>query len=68
MQMKRMGAKQMNDKKNRGNNPGVGCDVSACKYNTIDCRCSAAQISVQNENANTKSETYCSTFCPRGSC
>ena len=19
-------------------NPGVGCDVTACKYNTIDCR------------------------------
>ena len=58
----------MNDRKNKGNNPGVGCDVSACKYNTIDCRCSAREISVQNENANTKSETYCSTFCPRGSC
>ena len=45
---------------------GVGCDVTNCKYNTIDCRCSAAKISVQNENACTKGETYCSTFCPRG--
>ena len=54
--------------KSKDPNPGVGCDVTACKYNTIDCRCSAAHISVQNENANTKGETYCSTFCPRGCC
>lgn len=47
-------------------NPGVGCDVTACKYNTIDCRCSASRISVQNEKAATKGETYCSTFCARG--
>lgn len=47
-------------------NPGVGCDVTQCKYNTIDCRCSAGRISVQNEKAATKGETYCSTFCPRG--
>ena len=58
----------MSEKKAKGKNPGVGCDVSACKYNTIDSRCSAEQISVQNENANTTGETYCSTFCPRGSC
>ena len=47
-------------------NPGVGCDVTQCKYNTIDCRCSAGRISVQNEKASSKGETYCSTFCPRG--
>ena len=33
-------------------NPGVGCDVTNC--------------SVQNEKAASKGETYCSTFCPRG--
>ena len=49
-------------------NPGVGCDVTACKYNTIDCRCTASNIKVKNEKAETKSETYCGTFCPRGSC
>ena len=49
-------------------NPGVGCDVTACKYNTIDCKCSADSIKVQNEKAVTKGETYCGTFCPRGSC
>lgn len=47
---------------------GVGCDVANCKYNTIDNKCSASQIKVQNERASTKGETYCSTFCPRGCC
>ena len=56
------------EKKNARPNPGVGCDVTACKYNTIDCRCTAEKISVQNENAASKGETYCSTFCPRGTC
>ena len=55
--------------KQRGENlPGVGCEVTNCKYNTVDCRCTAARISVQSEKASTKSETYCSTFCPRGIC
>ena len=48
--------------------PGVGCDVTHCKFNTVDCKCSASSISVKNENASTKGETYCSTFCPRGTC
>lgn len=47
---------------------GVVCDVSNCKYNTIDSKCSASHIDVQNERATTKSETYCATFCPRGCC
>lgn len=54
--------------KNHNTNPGVGCDVTNCKYNTVDCHCSAAKISVQSEKAVTKGETYCSTFCPRGTC
>ena len=29
----------MSDKKHTETNPGVGCDVTNCKYNTIDCRC-----------------------------
>ncbi len=49
-------------------NPGVGCDVSSCKYNTVDYRCSAEHIKVKNERAMTKGETYCGTFCPRGTC
>ena len=48
----------MSDKKTKNVIPGVGCDVTGCKYNTVDCRCSAEQISVQNEKASTKSETY----------
>ena len=48
--------------------PGVGCDVTYCKYNTVDCRCRDDKISVQSEKAVTKGETYCSTFCPRVSC
>lgn len=44
----------MNDKTRNDVIPGVGCDVTNCKYNTIDCRCSASKISVQNEKANTK--------------
>ena len=58
----------MTEKKRSENKPGVACDVSNCKYNTIDCKCSATKISVQNEKASTKGETYCSTFCPRGCC
>lgn len=46
----------------------VGCDVTNCKYNTTDCHCTAEKISVHNSNAVTKGETYCSTFCPRGTC
>ena len=59
----------MNNKKmSSGQITGVGCDVSNCKYNPIDCKCSASQIKVQNDTATTKSETFCSTFCPRGCC
>lgn len=32
----------MSDKKHTETNPGVGCDVTNCKYNTIDCRCNAS--------------------------
>jgi len=56
----------MGEKKRIESNPGVACDVASCKYNTIDYKCNASKISVQNEKACTKGETYCSTFCPRG--
>ena len=58
----------MSQKKNCECIPGVACDVSGCKYNTVDCHCTADGISVQNEKANSKAETFCSTFCPRGTC
>ena len=58
----------MSEKKHNETIHGVACDVSNCKLNTIDYKCSANKISVQNERASTKGETYCSTFCPRGTC
>lgn len=59
----------MNDKKSFDSRiTGVGCDVTNCKYNTIDSKCSASEIKVKNEKATTKSETFCGTFCPRGCC
>ena len=48
--------------------PCVGCEVTGCKYNTIDRRCCATEIRVRSEKAENKGETYCSTFCPRGCC
>ena len=54
--------------KDHGSAPGVGCSVTNCKYNTVDCRCTAEKINVRSEKAETKGETYCSTFCPRGCC
>ena len=58
----------MNNNKTCDKTTSVGCSVSSCKYNTVDRKCSAEKISVQNEKASTKGETYCSTFCPRGTC
>ena len=48
---------------------GVVCDVQGCKYHnkTSNC-CTADHIDVQNKSALSKSETYCGTFCPKGSC
>lgn len=43
---------------------GVGCQVSGCKYHTTENRCTANSICVQNENAQNKAETFCSTFAP----
>ena len=59
----------MNDVKSYGEGlDGISCDVTTCKYNTTDCKCTAGSIKVKNEKANTKGETYCSTFCQRGCC
>ena len=44
---------------------GVGCCVSGCKYHTAENRCTATGITVQNENAQKKAETFCSTFSPK---
>jgi hypothetical protein len=45
--------------------PGVACGVASCKYHgTSDC-CNAHGITVQNDKAQRKGETFCSTFIPR---
>jgi len=59
----------MTDMNKRGSDTqGVRCDVNNCKYNTTDCKCTAGSIKVKNEKAVTKGETFCETFCQRGSC
>ena len=58
----------MNQNNNNTQLSGVGCSVSGCKYHTMDNCCSAEHISVQNENAQQKAETFCSTFTPKASC
>ena len=34
--------------------PCVGCEVTGCKYNTIDRRCCATEIHVRSEKADNK--------------
>ena len=53
----------MNNHKN-GCEPvqGVGCNVEACAYNRDGKDCRAEHIQVRNEQAQTKSETFCGTF------
>lgn len=41
---------------------GVDCNVTNCKYHTATGHCSASNITVQNESAMKKAETFCSTF------
>lgn len=56
------------DKKSCNCVSGVGCDVKGCKYNDTECKCCTAQhIQVENKAANSKGETFCNTFVPRGS-
>jgi len=40
----------------------VGCNVKECKYHSPENLCNATHINVQNEKAQRKSETFCSTF------
>ncbi len=48
-----------------GHLSGVKCQVTNCKYHTAENCCSAQRIQVQNENAQQKAETFCSTFAPQ---
>ena len=47
--------------------PGVGCDVTVCKYHTTDDKCSAGHIRVENHSAQNKTETFCGTFDAKSS-
>ena len=40
----------------------VGCSVKECRYHNAADRCIAAHISVANENASRKGDTFCATF------
>ena len=40
----------------------VGCTVKDCVYHTKSDVCTAQRITVSNENAQRKAETFCSTF------
>ena len=48
--------------------PGVSCDASNCVYHTPGNNCKADKILVENENAEMKVETFCSTFAPKDGC
>ena len=47
---------------NSGKNPGVGCDVTSCRFHGTDNCCHADQIQVESHNAIRKAETFCGTF------
>lgn len=40
----------------------VDCRVKDCRYHTESDRCTAREITVSNESAQRKAETFCSTF------
>lgn len=44
--------------------PGVGCDVTSCKYNEEGYLCHAPNIMVESQavNCRTEIETFCSTY------
>jgi hypothetical protein len=44
----------------------VGCSVKDCIYHTPNNVCSAEHISVQNESAQRRAETFCGTFSNKG--
>lgn len=52
----------MNSKSNYDSVKGVACNVEGCTYNHEGRDCRAEHIQVRNDQAQTKSETFCSTF------
>lgn len=41
---------------------GIHCDVTNCRYNEEDSKCSAKEIKVGPTYASTSSDTVCATF------
>lgn len=48
--------------------PGVGCEVSHCKYHNGVNHCVAQKITVAAPNATCEKDTFCSTFAPKSCC
>lgn len=44
---------------------GIVCDVTNCKYHSIDCKCTAKQINVGPGYASSSADTVCGTFKPK---
>ena len=60
----------MNNSKQNGGQclNGVSCDATNCVHHTSGNCCKAGHITVENENAEMKVETFCSTFAPKDGC
>ena len=52
----------MNEKNKPDHVKNVGCIVKECRYHSDKDRCRAEHITVSNESAQDKTETFCSTF------
>lgn len=52
----------MNEKAKTEHVKNVGCIVKDCRFHADSDRCRAAHITVSNEHAQNKAETFCSTF------
>ncbi len=44
---------------------GIKCDVKNCYYHNAETYCTAEQISVGPQNADTSGDTLCATFKPK---
>ena len=52
----------MNEKAKTEHVKNVGCIVKDCRFHADSDRCRAAHITVSNEHAQNKAETFCATF------
>lgn len=44
---------------------GITCDVKNCYYHDSSCCCTADEIRVGPQHANTSADTICATFKPK---